>query len=75
MNGTIVLPYLDLRPGTASEVRFEVANGAWSEWQEVVLDLTERTDPDFNGPGCPCTWYTATARAIVVPVDARLPRN
>jgi hypothetical protein len=72
-DGVILNAIHDVRPGTVVEVRFELNAGGLSDWQNVPLQVTERTDPDFNGPGCPCTWYSGTARAITVPTEARLP--
>lgn len=54
------------------EVRFELADGELSEWQPVALEITSETDPDYNGPGCACTTYSASAEPIVVPEEARL---
>jgi hypothetical protein len=61
-----------LRPDSAVEVRFELHDGSVSEWQSVSLQLSEHTDPDHNGPGCPCTWYSAMVAPVVVPRDAQL---
>lgn len=62
-------------PGAVFEVRFLRADGSWSDWQQVPLSLSEHTDPDFNGPGCPCTWYVAAPLSVTVPADARLPAD
>ena len=59
-------------PGNTVELRFELADGSFSEWQQVELSYESQTDPDFNGPGCPCTSYTATATPLVVPASARI---
>jgi hypothetical protein len=59
-------------PGNPVELRFELADGSFTEWREVELAYTSHTDPDYNGPGCPCTSYTATAAPVVVPFDARM---
>ncbi len=59
-------------PGNDVELRFELPDGSFTEWQEVELSYTSHTDPDFNGPGCSCTWYTATATPVLVPALARL---
>ncbi|MEO8183125.1 MAG: hypothetical protein ABI895_30205 [Deltaproteobacteria bacterium] len=61
----------NLQPGMSHEVHFEGDNGEWSEWLPVPLQLTRRTDPDFNGPGCSCTWYTGQAEPLVVPAAVR----
>lgn len=53
-------------------IRFELPDGSFTDWQTVDLDVTSTTDPDFNGPDCPCTFYTATAAPITVPADARI---
>jgi hypothetical protein len=60
-----------LRPGTTLEVSFQDASGAWSEWLPVALTLHAHTDPDFNGPGCPCTWYSADAEPLIVPAASQ----
>ncbi|HTV20013.1 MAG TPA: hypothetical protein VMG12_15115 [Polyangiaceae bacterium] len=62
----------EVRPDWRLELRFALLDGAWSEWRRVLLDISSHTEPEFNGPGCPCTWYSATAEAIVVPAEARL---
>jgi hypothetical protein len=66
----IDLPIAPARP--VVDVRFELSEGTWSAWQTLDLEITEHTEPDFNGPGCSCTWYTATAAPIVVPAAARI---
>jgi hypothetical protein len=35
-------------------------------------DAESHTDPDFNGPGCPCSWDEITLDPVVVPAGARL---
>jgi hypothetical protein len=55
----------------ASQIRFEQSDGSFTPWQPVAVDVTRHTDPDFNGPGCPCTWYSASAGDVIVPVSAR----
>jgi hypothetical protein len=72
-NGVILSTIYDVRSNTSLELRFELNEGGLSDWQSVPLEVTERTDTDFNGPGCPCTWYDATAQPITVPIAARLP--
>jgi hypothetical protein len=62
----------ELRPDWRLELRFQLQDGSWSEWRRVLLDITTHTEPEFNGPGCPCTWYTATAEPFVVPANALL---
>jgi hypothetical protein len=59
-------------PGSTVEVRFQQADGSRTEWQDVALTFEYHTDPDFNGPGCGCSWYTAVAEPIIVPAGARL---
>jgi hypothetical protein len=73
VEGRVAVGSVDMQPDARAEVRFELRDGSWSEWQSLALDITSHTDPEFNGPGCPCTWYTATAAPIVVPAEARLP--
>lgn len=53
------------------EVRFQLSGGGFSDWEEVELELEEVTDPDFNGPGCSCTWTEGHA-SVTVPADAEL---
>jgi hypothetical protein len=59
-------------PGYVAQIRFEQSDGSFTAWQPVRFHVTSRTDPDFNGPGCLCTRYTATAEDVIVPVSARL---
>jgi hypothetical protein len=61
------------QPDTRLALRFQLHDGSWSAWQALTLHFTSHTDPDFNGPGCPCTSYSATVGSVVVPADARLP--
>lgn len=73
-DGGRLSPAVDgIQPDTSVEMRFRLHDDSWSAWQPLALDITSHTDPDFNGPGCECTWYTATAAPIVVPAEARLP--
>jgi hypothetical protein len=72
-DGQLLLSVFGERPGTRVELRFQLRDGSWSDWRVLDLDITSHTDPEFNGPGCPCTWYTATAEPLVVPVEARRP--
>ena len=58
-------------PPPVYEVRFALRDGGWSPWQQAELELTQMTDPDFNGPGCPCTWTDGHAD-MMVPPGARL---
>jgi hypothetical protein len=37
----------------------------------ATREAARHTDPDFNGPGCPSTYYIATAEAVV-PAGARI---
>ena len=62
-----------LAPDLAFDVRFRDDQGDWTAWSPVAVTLSEQTDPDFNGPGCPCTWYAGTAEPLLVPVTARSP--
>lgn len=68
-NGVLFLGYLSTGD-ERFEVRFKLDDGSWSLWQEVPLDVSTYTDPDFNGPGCACTWYDGTTSPIVVPESA-----
>jgi hypothetical protein len=72
-DGQLLLSVFGERRGTRVELRFQLQDGSWSDWQVLDLDITSHTDPEFNGPGCPCTWYTATAEPLAVPVEARRP--
>jgi hypothetical protein len=72
--GRVLLSAWQARPGTGVEMRFELRDGSWSAWRSLDLAITSNTDPDYNGPGCPCTSYAASAEPIVVPAEARLPR-
>lgn len=74
-DGIVKPPVFTLNPRDTVDVRFELADGSISDWQPVDIELTKHTDPDFNGPDCPCTWYDGTAAPIVVPADARLPEG
>jgi hypothetical protein len=62
----------NLAPDERLELRFQLADGSSTDWQPLDLAITSHTDPDFNGPGCSCTWYTATTTPIVVPAEARI---
>jgi hypothetical protein len=53
------------------ELRFRLPDGELTEWQSFDLDVTSRTDPDFNGPGCPCTSYEAAPLTVPVPPAAQ----
>lgn len=55
------------------ELRYELEPGTYTEWERVEIQYTEQTDPDFNGPGCPCTWYDGADRSTLVPEAARRP--
>lgn len=54
------------------EVRFRSAEGGFTEWQALDLEVSEHTDPDFNGPGCSCTSYEAAPLTVLVPPEAAL---
>ena len=55
------------------ELRYQRADGSFTDWQAIDLPLEAETDPDFNGPDCPCTWYRARAEPRVVPTDVLVP--
>ena len=57
-------------PGPVFELRFRGPDGSFTEWQAVDLRIESITDPDFNGPGCPCSWYEARPEPVVVPAAA-----
>jgi len=70
--GTLRLDSLIAPDGLSTfRVRFELADGSFTAWQEVELELEEVTDPDFNGPGCSCTWNEGRG-TLAVPADAQL---
>jgi len=69
-----VFPFI-ADPGTTLQFRFALADGSLTDWQGIRLDYESETDPDFNGPGCSCTWYNATSEPAVVPAEARLPEG
>jgi hypothetical protein len=73
MNGALRLNEYNLRPELVYELRFARADGSMTPWQVVPLELERKTDPDFNGPGCSCSWYIAQPASVTVPADARLP--
>jgi hypothetical protein len=54
-------------PNSKVEVRFQLPDGTLSDWQPVKLKLTKHTIEDFNGPGCPCTYYDGTGTVVMVP--------
>jgi hypothetical protein len=57
-------------PNSKVEVRFQLPDGTLSNWQPVQLKLTKHTIEDFNGPGCPCTYYDGTDTVVMVPEGA-----
>jgi hypothetical protein len=69
-DGSLVLFDFNLAPSTVYEVRFARADGSFTSWQRILLEIEEHTDPEFNGPGCPCTWYEAAPASVIVPADA-----
>jgi hypothetical protein len=71
--GTQVELWGKLEPGVLVEARFDLEQGGQTEWLELGFDYTRQTDPNFNGPGCSCSWYEAEARPFVVPAGARRP--
>lgn len=58
-------------PEYAVEIRFVQSDDSFSSWQSVNLDFSRETNPDFNGLGCSCSYYSATAASVIVPVTAR----
>jgi hypothetical protein len=62
----------NLAPDTRVGLRFALADGSWTEWKRLDLDVSSHTDPDFNGPGCSCTWLEATTPPVVAPAAARI---
>jgi hypothetical protein len=71
VNGEYLLWDSAISPNDAAEIRFELADGSFTPWQPIPVNYERHTNPDFNGEGCSCTWYDASAR-VVVPADARL---
>jgi hypothetical protein len=71
-NGVLELQGAD-HPSVSIEVRFELTQGGLTEWSTLTLVYSSQTDPDFNGPGCPCTRYDAENRTWLVPEGARRP--
>lgn len=59
-------------PGPVFEMRFQRPDGSFTDWQIVNLHIEAITDPEFNGPGCPCTWYEASPDPVVVPAAVML---
>ncbi len=74
-NGFLFYPEDHLAPGIDFEVRFALADGSFTAWQPVPLELERHNDPDFNGPGCPCSWYNAAPTSVIVPAEARPPSD
>src|SRR5262245_50283008 len=62
-------------PGPVFELRFQRPDGTFTDWQIVDLKIEAITDPEFNGPGCPCTWYEGRPDPVVVPADVLLPTD
>ena len=71
-NGVVTLDGAD-HPSIDIDVRFELTQGSLTEWSTLQLNYQSQTDPDFNGPGCPCTRYDADDRTFLVPDGARRP--
>lgn len=69
--GSLPLFEFNLSPSLVYELRFTRADGSFTPWQAVPLELEQVTDPDFNGPGCACSWYKAEPASVIVPADAR----
>ena len=70
-DGAIVLPGL-----AEYQVRFELEDGGWSEWQDVRIPpstATVREDP--RGACLPCNYWDLNAEPLVVPVDAWQPED
>jgi hypothetical protein len=64
-NGGFVSVSSVISPTGAAEIRFDLQGGSFTPWQPLLVAYERHTDPDFNGPGCSCTWYNARARAVV----------
>jgi hypothetical protein len=71
-DGTIRLDPFFVTPEMELEVRFQMAEGDYSDWESVALQITDRVIEDFNGPGCDCTVYDAFGSVVEVPAGARL---
>jgi hypothetical protein len=71
-DGTIRLDPFFVTPDMDLEVRFQLDDGDYSQWEAVPLQITDRVIEDFNGPGCDCTVYDAFGTVVEVPSDAVL---
>jgi hypothetical protein len=71
-DGTIRLDPFFVTPDMDLEVRFQLDDGNYSQWESVPLQITDRVIEDFNGPGCDCTVYDAFGTVVEVPSAAIL---
>jgi len=71
-DGTLSIPAAQTQHST-NEVRFVKDDGSLTDWQPFTITATRRTDEDFNGPGCACSWFEGTTKPLLVPEDARNP--
>jgi len=70
-DGVLIFSDFNLSPDVIYELRFARSDGSYTPWQRVALEPQKHTDADFNGSGCPCSWYEAEPVSVVVPADAR----
>ena len=54
------------------DIRFELGDGSFSDWQPVPLTVERVVLADVNGPDCDCTVWNGTAEPVIVPADAQL---
>jgi hypothetical protein len=54
------------------DIRFELDDGSFSDWQPVPLTVEREVLADVNGPGCDCTVWNGTAEPVTVPAEAQL---
>ena len=69
--GTLSIPAQQTQ--RANEVRFVRDDGSLGEWQAFTVTTTTKTDENFNGPDCPCSWTEGKTKPILVSEDARSP--
>lgn len=56
-----------------AQVYFQRDGGTLGPAQDVKVTSEKKTDPDFGGPGCSCSWTVSETEPLVVPDDARAP--
>jgi hypothetical protein len=73
--GGIILIQATSGTPPALELRFQRPDNSFTDWQLVDLAIEPITNPDFNGPGCPCTSYEGHPNPITVPTTALIPTD